>query len=242
MDQSYARKYRALYERHWWWRAREELVLTCLRSYPPERPHGAILDIGCGDGLLFDKLEAWGPVEGIEPDATLLDPDSVWKSRIHRRGFDATFEPGGQYARVLMLDVLEHLQDPAAAVQHVARLLEPGGVFYCTVPAFRALWTNHDVLNCHVTRFTKAELLALLSDTGMEVVASRYFFHWLALPKLLVRAMERLHKRAPKPPSVPWAPINMICYGVSRAEEAMLGRLAVPFGSSVLMIARKTRV
>src|SRR5690606_16997046 len=117
-----------------------------------------ILDIGCGDGLLFDRLTHLGPVEGIEPDAALLDPAGPWRSRIHVKPFDRSFRPERSFARILMLDVLEHLDDARSAIEHVHDLLQPGGKFYCTVPAFRSLWTNHDVLNQHVTRFRRKEL------------------------------------------------------------------------------------
>src|SRR5260370_1313885 len=35
MDPEYARRYRDLYERHWWWRAREHLILPALPRHPP---------------------------------------------------------------------------------------------------------------------------------------------------------------------------------------------------------------
>jgi 2-polyprenyl-3-methyl-5-hydroxy-6-metoxy-1,4-benzoquinol methylase len=55
-----------------------------------------------------------------------------------------------------MLDALEHLENPVAALRHVCELLTPEGTFIATVPAFMALWTNHDVLNHHFTRYTKS--------------------------------------------------------------------------------------
>src|SRR5258708_8564199 len=68
MDPEYARRYRDLYERHWWWRAREHLILATLRRYLPPGGWRTILDVGCGDGVLFDRLAAFGDVEGVEAD------------------------------------------------------------------------------------------------------------------------------------------------------------------------------
>lgn len=62
---------------------------------------------------------------------------------------------GKDYSLILMLDVLEHLEDPVGALQHAVDLLTPEGTLLITVPAFMALWTNHDVLNHHLTRYTK---------------------------------------------------------------------------------------
>ena len=72
MDPTYARAYRALYERHWWWRARERLILDRLEALRPEGGWRHVLDVGCGDGLFFDRLERYGAPEGVEPDGTLV--------------------------------------------------------------------------------------------------------------------------------------------------------------------------
>src|SRR2546426_4518668 len=52
--------------RHWWWRARERLILDVLRRLRPGAGWSAILDVGCGDGLFFERLAEFGPVEGVE--------------------------------------------------------------------------------------------------------------------------------------------------------------------------------
>ena len=63
MDPEYGLAYRELYRRHWWWRAREELIVRTLRSLrPPAAGRGTTLDVGCGDGLLFDRLAEFGAV------------------------------------------------------------------------------------------------------------------------------------------------------------------------------------
>ncbi|HEX6533404.1 MAG TPA: class I SAM-dependent methyltransferase, partial [Gemmatimonadaceae bacterium] len=158
----YGRQYRALYERHWWWRARERWIVRALECHRPAHGWGAALDVGCGDGLFFDRLAALGcTVDGVENDAALVDPEGPHRARITVGPFDERFQPGTRYSLVLMLDVLEHLRDPLGALRHAVSLLEPGGVFLATVPAFLALWTTHDVLNQHVTRYTRRRLLAL---------------------------------------------------------------------------------
>ncbi len=173
MDPEYARRYRELYEKHWWWRAREEAVVALLRRFQPPGGYGCILDAGCGDGLFFPRLSEFGEVDGLEPDAHAVNPSGPFAARIHRGPFDDSFRPGRRYGLILMLDVLEHLPDPASAVRRVHSLLVPGGVFVATVPAFQALWTTHDVLNRHFKRYTRAELRRLLTDAGLRVATSR---------------------------------------------------------------------
>src|SRR5262249_6028833 len=61
----YAQSYRTLWERHWWWRAPEAVVLRWMRRLHARSPRTRILDAGCGDGLFFEKLQPFGDVDGL---------------------------------------------------------------------------------------------------------------------------------------------------------------------------------
>ena len=174
----------------------------------------------------------------MEPDAALVTEVERHGGRIHVRSFDDTFRPDGRYDLMLFLDVLEHMDDPAGALAHAATLLEPGGVVLVTVPAFRHLWTTHDDLNRHVTRYTRAELAALLSR-NLRVERSRYFFRWVHPAKIMQRAMEGVRGSQPAPPTIPPPPLNGLMYAMSRVEEAVLGWSTIPVGSSLMAVARK---
>jgi 2-polyprenyl-3-methyl-5-hydroxy-6-metoxy-1,4-benzoquinol methylase len=239
METAYAERYRDLYRRHWWWRAREHLIVSTLRSMAPLQGWPAILDVGCGDGLFFDRLAEFGDVEGVESEASLVDPDGRWASRIRIQPFDETFQPRKQYGLITMLDVVEHLPDAGAALRRAARLLEPGGTLLVTVPAFQALWTSHDDFNHHVQRFTRTSLARLTEQAGLETVATRYFFFWTCPTKLLIRLKERVLRSPSQMARVPGAFVNRAMYSLSRLEEASLGRLPVPFGSSLLFVGRR---
>jgi SAM-dependent methyltransferase len=240
VQSEYARSYGELYERHWWWRARERRIVETLERYCPQTGWARILDIGCGDGLFFDRLLKFGhSVEGVEFDGRIVDPDGPYRHHITIAPFDASYQPGKLYSLVLMLDVLEHLHEPAAALRHAASLLEPDGLIVATVPAFMSLWTNHDVLNQHVTRYTKQRFQVLADDAGLRIDSISYFFHWTCAGKLMVRAFEAaLHPR-PISPRVPNAWLNRFLYAASVAEQRLLGKLRLPFGSSLLVVARQ---
>jgi len=237
MDPEYARRYRELHERHWWWRAREAAVLDRLRRLRPQAGFGAILDVGCGDGLWLERLAELGDPEGLEPDAAVVSAQSRRRWRFHLCPFDDAFDPGNQYGLILMLDVLEHLPDDHAALRLAARLLRPDGLLVLTVPAFRMLWTAHDDLNFHRTRYTRAELVRALRGAGLSIRVARYFFHWLFPVKLLVRAKERIRGGEPRPPRLPPPRVNRMLYLTSRFEQRSWGRLGLPLGSSILAVA-----
>jgi SAM-dependent methyltransferase len=180
-------------------------------------------------------------VEGVEPAADLVSPDGPHRARIHVAPFDTSFDPGRRYSLVVMLDVLEHLPDPAASLRHALTLLEPDGVFLATVPAFMALWTRHDDLNHHHTRYDKASFARLADEAGLRVDDLRYFFHWTAVGKVATRLKESLVPGEPASPALPPAPVNHALYAISRLEQRLLGAAPVPFGSSLLAVGGHRR-
>lgn len=238
MDPEFSQRYRELYERHWWFRAREELIIKFLRRNQPPGGWGTILDVGCGDGLFFRELAQFGDVEGIEVSADVISPDNPYRHRIHIGPFDKTFQPDKKYSLVLMLDVLEHLAEPVEALRIALSHLQPNGSLLITVPAFKALWTSHDELNYHFTRYTKATFNRIAENAGMKTAESRYLFYWLFPVKLAVRGKESLFGSTPKIPGIPPSGLNRMLYWVSRLEEELLGRFPVPLGSSLLIFGR----
>ncbi len=235
MDPAYGASYQELYRRHWWWRAREAAILGELRRLRPAAGWRRLLDVGCGNGLFFDRLAEFGAVEGVEPDAALLDPAGPWRGAIHAVPFDDRFRPDHRFDVVLLLDVLEHLDRPAAALRHALSLLEPGGVVVITVPAFQWLWTRHDALNYHVRRYDRRSLRALAREAGLRIARERYLFQWLVPAKLLVRMAEAFRTGALTPPSVPPEPLNRLLTAATLLEQRITGVIPLPFGSSLLV-------
>ncbi len=235
MDSRYAAEYRRLHEQHWWWRSREEMVLALLGELDHGLGNQRILDVGCGDGLMFDRLAEFGAVEGVEIDASIVGPDNPWRDAIHVASFDESFQPGKTYHTILMLDVLEHLPEPAAALRHALGLLAPHGKLIITVPAFPWLWTTHDDLNHHFTRYTRGSFRRLI-DGVARIHQDRYLFHWLFLAKLLVRVKESFYTTSPQPPRVPPRWLNRWLLGLTRWEQRLLRGFDVPLGGSYLAV------
>ena len=235
MDPAYAAAYPELYARHWWWRAREAFLLRRFRALLPADGARRILDVGCGDGLLLDHLTPWGDAEGIEPDATTLGPGAAHR-KIHLGPFDASFRPEAPFDLVLFLDVLEHLDDPVAALVRARALLRPAGRIFVSVPAFPLLWTGHDVLNHHRRRYTRASLAADAAAAGLTVQWARYGFLSVGLAKLLIRAKEVISAGTPRPPGVPPAPLNALAHGIAEIDLRLGELIPLPFGSSLFAV------
>jgi SAM-dependent methyltransferase len=237
MDPTYGARYRELYERHWWWRAREAAILELLARLAPAGGFGRILDVGCGDGLFFPGLARFGEPEGLEVEEALVTDAGRARGTIHVGPFDALFEPGHRFGLVTLLDVVEHLDDDVEALRHAARLAAPDGLLVITVPAFQALWTAHDDTNHHRRRYTRGSLLRAAREAGLEIRSCRYLFHWLFPVKILVRLKERLSPGIPAIARIPPPAINRFLYGVSRLEQRTWGHFPWPLGSSLLAVA-----
>lgn len=242
MQNDYAHEYRHLYQTHWWWRSRERAIKREIESCPPASANPKILDIGCGDGLLFPVLSEYGEVYGIEPDSATLADDSPHRERIHLGFFDESYQTDDRFDLIVMLDVLEHIEDANAALAKAVALLSENGRLIITVPAFRSLWTSHDDLNHHFTRYTKESFEDLAGQSGFQIGAMRYLFHWTYPAKLLIRLKEKMVATVPKSPQVPAGWINRILLGITTLEQWTISRWGMPFGSSLLATGRKSSV
>lgn len=236
MDPSYVERYRRLHRHHWWWRTREGEILEILAELRPPEGFGQILDVGCGDGLLFPALEAFGEPQGVELDPEAVSEAERRKGRIRIGPFDTTFRPRERFGLVLMLDVLEHLDRDVEALSHAASLLAEGGRILVTVPAYPWLWTAHDEWNHHRRRYSRESLHRAVREAGLDLVSDAYFFHWLVPLKLLVRLKEALVGPSSQPPSVPPVPINRLALTITRIENRLFHRHRLPFGTSLRAI------
>jgi SAM-dependent methyltransferase len=137
---------------------------------------GRILDLGCWVGFLLAEARDTGWVgTGVEPSgfAARHARDQLGLDVRHGDLFDVELPPAG-FDAVVLGDVIEHLPDPAAALQRIARLLADDGVLYLALPdAGSALarrmgirWWS--VIPTHVQYFTRQSIVALLRRNGFE--------------------------------------------------------------------------
>jgi 2-polyprenyl-3-methyl-5-hydroxy-6-metoxy-1,4-benzoquinol methylase len=239
VDPHYSAYYRQLYEKHWWFRMREFWIVQTLRQHQPPEGWTSILDVGCGDGLFFDQLAKFGQVEGVETSREIVNPSSPHFQRIHIGPFDESFQPAKQYSLVLLLDVLEHIPEPLEALRKCMSLLKTGGTLLLTVPAFNVVWTNHDVINDHMTRYRKSTLFPLLRQAGFTTEDSAYWFHWTFPVKLAERLVERVLRLSPSNPSIPSSVINRALCSLCSLERTILGPLRLPFGTTLFVRCTK---
>jgi SAM-dependent methyltransferase len=240
MESNYGAQYARLYHEHWWWRAREAVLLDLLRSLRPQ-PRSTILDVGCGDAVSFQALSEFGTVRGIEVDENLLDPSGPFRERISTcpLGDPVYDDPSWRFDLITALDVIEHIDDDRDAISAMAAMLRPGGLLVVTVPAFEVLWDEHDEINNHRRRYTATRLRWTLDGQGLRLLQVRYLFRGLFVPKLLVRLVNAGRSRKAAQHGIPKPAINTALRHICVLEDRLFRRLPVPFGTSVIGVARK---
>jgi glycosyltransferase involved in cell wall biosynthesis len=90
-------------------------------------------------------------------------------------------ELAGSFDSVVSFQVLEHIQDDAAALDAMRRLLKAGGRALLMLPAHQALFGTLDRELAHFRRYDEAAVRAKLAAAGFEVEALR-FFNPVAVP------------------------------------------------------------
>ncbi|MDX2169846.1 MAG: class I SAM-dependent methyltransferase [Deltaproteobacteria bacterium] len=251
MDEGLYGRFFAIEERYWWSVGTRRLFFALLDGLALRRT-ARVLDVGCGTGIMLHELAArFDAPLGLDYSALALQFCRQRGLRGLARG-DATRLPYATDALdlVLALDVVEHLDDDGACLAELARVCRPGGHVLVHVPAFPFLWSDKDVLNHHRRRYRRAALRRLVTGAGLQV---RHLTHFnttvfpLAAGLALTRR-ERAPGAAADAPAAAAsldtlyglpAPLNAALTGMLGLEGRLARRLALPFGMSLVCLARK---
>ncbi len=247
MEAELYRQMRDLEDRHWWFMGRRVIVASLLRRSGLAK-NARMLDLGCGTGGNLAMLSEFGQVVGAELDehAAQLASDRglapIVRGKLpHGLPLDA-----GVFQCVTLLDVLEHIEDDRATLEAVHRVLAPAGQLLITVPAFPFLWGEHDVAHHHQRRYRAKGLRQLLEATGYEITRLSYYNTWLFPVVAAVRLLRRCFPggeasgNAGAELSMPPAAVNTLLATLFASERYLL-RAGLPFGVSLVVLAKKLR-
>lgn len=238
MDESWVARYPEFERAHFWWRIRREVVTGLIAGDAKGSPL-RILDIGCGGGVLLEELNSEHEAFGLEPNSEFA-AQSAARERIQVATVETADYPSGSFDMVLILDVLEHLDDPIDALRRARNWIAEDGLLIVLVPAFAWLWTRHDEINDHRCRYTRRQLKAQLKASGWRARKTRYLFAALIPPKLIQLGLGKLGRaRITNDPKLPPGWLNSIAAFVLRADAAVAQSIlgsAWP-GTSLLAVA-----
>jgi ubiquinone/menaquinone biosynthesis C-methylase UbiE len=231
-------------EAHFWFRGFRAFVLPTLASVLGGMHGLRVLDCGSGTGDNLTHLSTYGRPIGV-------DLSFAGVAHAHRSGFATTNAdvtclpfPSAVFDAVTSFDVLQCVPQDDAAVAEMARVLKPGGVAVLTMAALECLRGDHSEVWEEAHRYTPASARMLLTRAGLVPERVSFLFATLFPILYVSRTVQRLTRsfRARSEDSdirVPMAPVNALLSWCLRSE-ARLGRLVpMPFGSSLLVVARK---
>lgn len=246
MDTSLQHQFAAIEGEHWWFQGRRRIVASALRQQlGPAVNQGArrILDVGCGTGEMVDMLREFGTVTALD-----RAPEAVqyccarFGAQVDVRlgGIPEDLPNAGTLDLVTAFDVIEHLDDDLGALRALCATLVPGGLLVVTVPAFAMLWGPHDVLNEHRRRYTPAHLRAQLVAGGFVVDRVTCFNSWLFPFVAVVRTLQRRRRTAPRSDfhQLP-GPSNRLLLALFASEAAVLRKVTLPIGVSILAVSHR---
>jgi hypothetical protein len=216
---------------HWYYRSKSEAVLKAISRHT-NNPQ-VVVDIGAGSGFFTKRiLETYPDSAGIcidvNYDASTLKSDP-------RLEFTNQELPrfGDTY---LFMDVLEHVEDDLKLLTGYLAPAPAGAIVVITVPAFKSLWSNHDVYLGHFRRYKRKEVDQLAMKTGLEVLESQYIFStifplvWLHR-KLIFKKKQGSHMKSTSRIT------NTLLRTLLKLENQFNGNSR--FGLSVLVVAKK---
>jgi SAM-dependent methyltransferase len=238
--------YRA--EDHHWWYSGMRAITTAVLDRHVGRSHPlSILDAGCGTGSTMQYLKEYGQVTGVD-----MAPEAV--SFCRERGLERLGQASicelpfadASFDLVTSFDVVCQCEPTLAdnALSGFLRVLRPGGHLLLRMPAYQWLFGRHDELVHNLRRYTRGEISRQLRRHSFVLEHASYA-NCLLFP---LAAMKRLKDRLIPPKqacsdvSVTGGRTNSLLAGLLRAEAPLVSRMGLPFGLTVVTLARKPSV
>lgn len=182
----------------------------------------SVLEVGPGAGAIGVRLARRFRYVGVEPDR-----ESFARARQRLAGLGdvvcgdvSALADGARFDLLCGFEVLEHIEDDAAALREWRGRLRPGGWILLSVPAHERRFGAHDRVVGHYRRYEPAQLARLLEENGFAdpIVLSCGFPLGYAL-EVGRNLIGRLHRPAPSmaeqtaasgrwlqpPPALGWA-------------------------------------
>lgn len=190
----------------------ERSALSCVSSDPVIAPYldiakigqsQLVLDVGCGDGYLLNKIKERSAAFGIELSSTRA-------RRAKKKGIEIIVADAEALPLVeccfdtcFCVEVLEHIPKPARVIQELARVLKPSGALIIVVPndrnwfVCRLLGGNLvEAFHCwgHLHDFSRLETIQTMSN-GFRILEVKENKH---KPLILMSGLYQGFTRAKK--------------------------------------------
>jgi SAM-dependent methyltransferase len=236
----------AQYSGHFWYIYRNQVILSTIsKHFNGLNKNKQIIELRAGAGNVCGYLKQ----QGYQIDASDMyesalpalknQADHAFKYDIVKDKILDKYK--GQYDLVIMADLIEHLDDPVAALIKAGAFLRPAGKLLITVPALRLLWTRSDKDWGHKKRYERASLIQELNKAGYQVMEINYF---MLVPAIIIFIMRRLGQLQESNDIANKEMARSINFNglmgkLSQGERFLAKYIKLPFGSSLIVVARK---
>lgn len=212
-----------LYDKHWWYKARKEIIDYQITKFKGNKKENIkILDIGCGPGYFFDIYDGIG----IEAN-TLFRNENIINKKIEDVIIKDKFDV------ILILDIMEHLKVDDIVKKFIDNNLKDDGIVIITVPAYKKLYSEHDIVNNHYRRY---ELYEIISKFKKYKIIKKGYFNSILYPAEYIYRKVTNGKNNMKMPS---KLINNTLYNIFRLEKYLIGNML--YGLSIILILQKDK-
>jgi ubiquinone/menaquinone biosynthesis C-methylase UbiE len=240
VKQSFRDSVGRLEREHWWYRARRRILERAVDRFAPAAARS--LSIGIGSSAEAEMLAQRTTLFAV--DVAEIDARCAAVSLPARADAVALPFSDASFDAVFLFDVLEHIENDAAALDEVRRVLRPRGALLITVPAFMFLYGRQDIVSEHKRRYTRRGLLELVRGHGFELRHATFFNGVLFLPIAAMRIARRLRRTAESGARsdfdvrLPRA-LESLLETAFALERFTIERRVMPFGVSLLCAARR---
>jgi len=241
MEVAHLHELSELEQSYWWHIAKRDLVTNWLSRFAP--PPGTVVEGGIGSaGNLLEFQRAGYDVIGLDimPEAVAYGRQrGIENVHVHDLGKPWPIEDQSVDA-VVLLDVIEHVEQPVEVLTHAHRVLKEDGKLFLTVPAYQWMYGDWDEALGHYRRYTRRRLEQQTVAAGFKTIK---LTHWnsFTLPAACgVRTWQKLNprRRAAEFPRVSRF-VNQTLLQCARMERQVNEMMPVPFGLSVAGIFTK---
>jgi SAM-dependent methyltransferase len=245
----YYKEYYQLERTNWWFVARKNILRDQLCRLFPGNRNLKILNVGAALGASTIMLQEFGDVTSIEYNKDCCDFVNNTFGLDFIQGSITELPFGNdQFDLTCAFDVVEHVEEDRLAIKELHRVCKPAGYTFTTVPTFKSLWSEHDVINEHVRRYTMRNYLSLFDEKTCRIHFKSYFNFFLFFPVAVFRLASSFLKRKDKNQHVRSDHSKVTNPAVSRAlfhvfnsETNFLKRgITFPVGISLMVISKKT--
>lgn len=229
-------------ERHWWYRSTRRLLEMLVTPHlSPVDGATMYLDAGGGSGATGSWLadRATTVLDDFEPVALKAAVHDHAGYRAVRADINHIPHRDDTFDAVLCVTALCHRMnpDPQAIVDEFARVAKPGGLVCVMEPGGKRLWRGHDEVTHTARRFSRAELRTLVRRAGLDLVRATGAYSFLVPPAAVMGVVERGRNKSDVGRNE--SGLGGVLGHVARAERALLRKVDLPFGLSVIAIGRK---